>query len=75
MFNDNHACIASPKKGQFKSSTNHVGVKSFWLHKLFRDGGVDISYVRTDKMVADGQTKALEDEKHQAFIRMLSLST
>ena len=65
MFDDNQACITSLKNGQFKLSTQHVGVKYFWLHELVRDGDVDISYVRTDEMVANGLTKALERGKNQ----------
>jgi len=73
-FNDNQACIASLMNGQFKPSTRHVGVKYFWLRELVRDGDVDISYVRTDVMIADGLTKGLERAKHQNFLNMLSLS-
>ena len=75
VFNDNQACIASLKNGQFKPSIRHVAVKYFWLRELIRDGDVEISYVRTDEMVADGLTKALERGKHQRFISMLSFST
>ena len=52
-----------------------MGVKYFRLRELGRDGDVEISYVRTDEMVADGLTKALECGKHQRFINMLSFST
>ena len=74
VFNDNQACIASLKNGQFKRSTWHLSVKYFWLHELVRDGDVGISCVRTDEMVADGLTKALERGKHQGFINILSFS-
>ena len=73
-FNDNQACIASLMNGQLKPSTRHVGVMYFWLRELVRDGDVDISYVRTDAMIADGLTKGLERAKHQNFLNMLSLS-
>ena len=75
MFNDNQACITSLKNGQFKPSTQHVGVMYFWLRELVRDRDVEISYVRTDEIVADGLTKALERGKHQGFISILSFST
>ena len=66
--------IASLMNGQFKPSTWHVGVKYVWLRELVRDGDVDISYVRTGAMIADGLTKGLERAKHQNFLNMLSLS-
>ena len=75
VFNDNQACIANLKNGQFKPSTRHVGVKYFWLRELVRDGDVEISYVRTDVIVTYGLTKALERGKHQGFINMLSFCT
>ena len=73
-FNDNQVCIVSLMNGQFKPSTRHVGVKYIWLRELFRDGDVDISYVRTDDMIANGLTKGLERAKHQNFLNLLSLS-
>jgi len=75
VYNDNQACIASLKNGQFKPSTRHVGVRYFWLRELVRNGDVEISYVRTDEMIADGLTKAFERSKQQGFIDMLSLPT
>ena len=63
-FNDNQASIASLMNGEFKPSTRHVPVKCFWLPELVKDGDVDISYVRTDAMIADGLTKGLERAKH-----------
>jgi len=73
-FKNNQACLASLRNRQFKPSTRHVGVKYFWLRELVRDGDVDISYVRTDAMIADRLTKGLERAKHQNFLNMLSLS-
>jgi len=73
-FKENQACIASLMNRQFKPSTRHVSVKYFWLRELVRDGDMDISYVRTDAMIADGLTKGLEQAKHQNFLNMLSLS-
>jgi len=75
VFNDNQRCIATLKNGQFQPSTWHVGVMYFWLGELIMDGDVEISYVRTDEMVADGLTKALERGNHQGFISMLSSFT
>jgi len=75
VFNDNQACIASLKSGQFKPSTLNVGVKYFWLRELVRDGDVEISSVGTNEIVANGLTKALERGKHSGFINILSFST
>ena len=75
VFKDNQGCIASLKNRQFKPSTRHGGVKYFWLCEQVRDGDVEISYVRTDEMVTERLTKALERGKHQGLISMLSFST
>jgi len=73
-FNNNQACIACLMNGQFKPSTRHVGLKYFSLREWVSDVDVDISYVRTDAMIADGLTKGLERAKPQNFLNMLSLS-
>jgi len=73
LFNDNQACIASLTNGKFRPSTRHVGVRSLWLKEIIETGEAEIDYIRTDEMVADGLTKALEKTKHVLFIAMLGM--
>jgi len=73
LFNDNQVCIASLTNGRFRASTRHVGVLYFWLKEIIEMGEAQIEYNRTDEMVADGLTKALEKTKHELFITMLGM--
>jgi len=73
LFNDNQAYIASLMNGKFCASTRHVGVRYFWLKEIIETGEAEIEYMRTDEMVADGLTKALEKTKHELFIAMLGM--
>ena len=73
LYNDNQACIASLTNGKFRASTRHVGVRYFWLKEIIETGEAEMGYLRTDKMVADGLTKALDKTKHEPFVTMLGM--
>jgi len=59
--------------GKFQASTRHVGVRYFWLKEIIETGEAEIEYLRTDKMVADGLTKALDKTKHELFVAILGM--
>jgi len=73
LYNDNQACIASVTNRKFQASTNHIGVYYFWLKEIIKMGEADIGYFRTDKMAADGLTKALDKRRHDIFVTMLGM--
>ena len=73
LFKNNQACIASLMNGKFRASRWHVGVRYFWLREILGMGEAEREYIRTDEMVAEGMTKALEKTKHELFFAMLGI--
>jgi hypothetical protein len=51
----------------------HVDIHRHWLRELVQDGGIKISWIPTAQMPADGLTKALPRQRHEAFIQQLEL--
>ena len=43
------------------------------MKEIIEAGEAEIGYLRTDEMVADGFTKALEKMKHELFVQMLGM--
>jgi hypothetical protein len=51
----------------------HVDIHHHWLRQEVQDRRLQIEWVPTTEMPADGLTKALSTQKHQAFIRQIGL--
>jgi hypothetical protein len=51
----------------------HVDIHQHWLRQEVQNGEIDINWVSTDNMKADGFTKALPAQSFARFIRQLNL--
>jgi hypothetical protein len=62
------------KDGQeLSTKLRHVDIHHHWLRQEVRDNRIRINWTPTAAMVADGLTKALPRQKHEAFVRQLNL--
>ncbi|KAJ6111048.1 hypothetical protein N7486_003283 [Penicillium sp. IBT 16267x] len=57
----------------FDTKLRHVDIHGHWLRQEVREGRIRIRWVPTGQMVADGLTKVLPRQKHEAFVKMLGL--
>ena len=73
LYNDNQASVTSPMNGKFWASTRHFGVCYFWLKEIIETAEAEIGYLRTDKIVPDGLTKALDKTRYNLFVSMLGM--
>jgi hypothetical protein len=53
----------------------HIDVHSHWLRQEVKHRNLDIKWIATYEMPADGFTKALLHQKHKEFIKHLNLVT
>ena len=51
----------------------HVDVHQHWLRQEVQNGVIDVEWVSTTDMKADGFTKALTRQPHERFIQQLNL--
>ncbi|KAJ5771753.1 hypothetical protein N7520_002282 [Penicillium odoratum] len=58
----------------FDTKLRHVDIHGHWLRQEVKEGRVRIKWVLTAQMLADGLTKMLPRQKHEAFVRMLGLT-
>jgi len=73
IYEDNQGCIALARNPVFHSRTKHIDIKFHFLREKVEEGAIEIEYISTDQMVADGLTKALGRIKHSKFINGLHL--
>lgn len=67
---------AVTKEPLLTTRIRHVDIKQHWLRQLMtgRDSGIQIQWIGTDEMVADGLTKVLGKDKQAGFVAQLGLT-
>jgi hypothetical protein len=51
----------------------HVDIHQFWLRQEVQAGAYNVQWVPTGEMPADGLTKPLSRQTHEAFVDMLGM--
>jgi hypothetical protein len=60
------------KKGpSFYTKLRHIDIANHRLHQEISKGTIKLAWARTNDMPADGLTKALPRQKHEAFIKLI----
>jgi hypothetical protein len=75
IFNDNQQIIRILTSEQPKITIKllHVDVAQCWLRQSVQLGHLNVSYLQTNQMTADGLIKQLLSQKHRSFVEMLGL--
>ena len=58
---------------QLKTRLRHINIHDMWLGQEVQEGCLHVNWIPTDEMPADRVTKALPQQKHEAFVRQLGL--
>lgn len=66
--------IVSNQLPTISTKLKHVDIHQFWLRQEVQDGKFVVQWVPSSEMPADGLTKPLTKQLHQAFIDMLGLT-
>lgn len=67
IFCDNQAAIALSRNPEFHSRSKHVDIQYHFLRYHVENHTVDLKYVGSEDMAADGLTKPLTQHKHNRF--------
>ena len=65
--------LIQKKTPRLSTRLRHVNVHSCWLRQEVQERRIATQQILTAKMPADGLTKALPNQKHQNFIRLLNM--
>lgn len=76
LFNDNIQTIRLLTKEDplIKTKLKHVDIYQHWVRERVQSKELQVSWISTNNMVADGMTKILGKQKHQNFIKLLGLT-
>ncbi|KAJ5125241.1 hypothetical protein N7526_007418 [Penicillium atrosanguineum] len=57
----------------YRTKLRHIDIHHHWLRQEIVMGNIDIAWIETNSMPADGLTKPLPNQKHQRFIHELNM--
>jgi len=72
---DNKQTVGALQKDTnlLRTKLRHIDIHNHWLRQEVRDAHISVRWVPTTEMPADGLTKQLPRQRHEAFIRQLGL--
>ena len=70
---DNQGAIALANNPEFHARTKHIRVHYHWIRQVIKEQTVELLYVATENMPADGLTKPLERIKFEQFMKLIKL--
>ncbi len=73
IFEDNQGCIAMAKNPVNHERTKHIDIKYHFVRELLASGAIEISYLETEEMQADIQTKGMTRDRHLKLCRAIGL--
>ena len=73
IMGDNTSAIALAENPEFHARTKHIELQWHYVRDQQTRCLIDLQYIPTKEMVADGMTKPLEKIKHQEFLRLMNL--
>ena len=75
IWEDNQGCIALANNPKLHERSKHIDVRHHFIRQNIADSIVKIQYMESERMPADGLTKAVSSTKHQQFIKAFGLQT
>jgi hypothetical protein len=73
LYGDNQGSLSLAENPEFHQRTKHIDVKHHFIREHVAKGTVDLWYIASSEMVADGLTKPLSAVSHAKFIEQLRL--
>ncbi|SLM41027.1 hypothetical protein LPUS_11908 [Lasallia pustulata] len=73
MCGDNQGALELIKNPHLHDRSKHIDIQYHYVRDLYEDGRIELEYILTDEMPADGLTKPLESIKFARFRQMLGM--
>lgn len=74
MYGDNQGVIALVRNPQLHERSKHIDISYHYIRDLASKRRLEITYILTQDMVADGSTKPLARVAYERFKEQLNIS-
>lgn len=71
---DNQSSIALANNPVLHQRSKHIDIQHHYIRDEVEAGRIELSYIPSDEMIADGLTKPLEAVKYLTFIKQMGMS-
>jgi hypothetical protein len=75
LYGDNQSSLSLAENPEFHQRTKHIDVKHHFIQEHVAKGTIDLYYIASANMAADGLTKPLTAAKHAEFVELLQMKT
>lgn len=75
LFGDNQSAIRLVKNPEYHKRTKHIDIQYHFIREKFESREIDISYISTDRQLADIMTKALPRDRFERFRNTLPMAS
>ncbi|THG94602.1 hypothetical protein EW026_g6901 [Hermanssonia centrifuga] len=75
VYSDNQGAIALSKDDRFHTRTKHIDIRFHFVRQYVEDGTLNITYLPTDRMLADALTKALPGPQLRKLAGAIGIQT
>ena len=73
VYRDNTGSLAIAENPEHHQWAKHINIRAHFIYQCIENSSVELSYIPTDQIVADGFTKPLTNAKHRMFIKQLDI--
>lgn len=73
MKGDNQGSIALAHNPVFHARTKHIDIQHHYIRDEVSAGRINLTYILTSEMIADGLTKPLTHAKFHEFVRQMRM--
>ena len=74
IYGDNQGSIALAKNPEYHAQTKHIDIQYYFIRECVEEGLINLQYIPTEDMIADGMTKALARDRHHLLISRMGVS-
>jgi hypothetical protein len=74
LYVDNNSGISLAESNAYRARTKHIDVRYHYIRQEVQRGRIELKYLPTEEMPADGLTKPLSRAPFEAFIKGLNLN-
>lgn len=74
LKSDNQGSIALVHNPVFYSRTKHIDIQYHYIYNEIRAKRIELSYIPTDEIIANGLIKALTNVKFYNFIKQMNMT-
>jgi hypothetical protein len=65
--------LVNAEVARLQTKLRHVDIHNHWIRQEVKDGRIDVQYMPTKKMIANGLTKALGEADFREFLKQINL--